>query len=90
METNDLLDVFGGRDNLRLMCGAKRFRVTGGECRVSFWVGDYIVRLQKGNIYYTIQIQVRKARITLCEWTTLWPESIREEFERYTGYALSF
>lgn len=90
METDDLLEVFGGRDNLRLMCGAIRFRVTGGGCRVSFWVGDYIVRLKKGGIYYTLQVQVRKTRITMCEYTILWPEVIRAAFERYTGYVLSF
>ena len=88
METNDLLDVFGGRDNLRLMCGAKRFRY--GEGRVSFWVGDHIVRLHKGGDYRTLQVQERKTRITLCEYTTLWPSAIRDRFERYTGYALSF
>ncbi len=86
----DIFEVFGGRDNLRLMCDAKRFRVTGEGCRVSFWVGDYIVRLHKGNIYYTIQIQVRKTRITLCEYTTSWPKTIRLMFERYTEHALSF
>ena len=89
METNDLLDVFGGQDNLRLMCGAIRFRY--GKGRVSFWVGDHIVRLRKeGGDYLTFQVQVRKTCIPLCEYTTMCPEIIRAEFERYTGYALSF
>lgn len=88
METNNLLEVFGGRDNLRLMCGAKRFRY--GEGRVSFWVGDYIVWLHKGSLYYSLHVQVRMTRITMCEYTVLWPEAIREAFERYTGYSLSF
>jgi hypothetical protein len=90
METDDLLEVFGGRDNLRLMCGAKRFRVTGGGCRVSFWVGDDIVRLQKGGIYYTIQVQVRKTSENKWRYCTLWPSVIRDMFEQCTGYALSF
>lgn len=88
METNNLLEVFSGQDNLKLMCGAKRFRY--GEGRVSFWVGDYIVRLQKGSQYYTLQVQVRMTRITMCEYTVLHPEIIRDMFERYTGYSLSF
>jgi len=87
METNDLLGVFGGRDNLVLMCGAKRFRY--GRGRVSFWVGENIVRLKKSGIYCTLQVQERKTRITLCEYTTLWPSVIRDMFERYSGYSLS-
>lgn len=85
---DDLLEVFGGRDNLVLMCGAKRFRY--GKGRVSFWVGEDIVRLKKSGICYTLQVQVRKTRITLYEYTTLWPGVVREKFERYSGYTLSF
>lgn len=90
METDDLLEVFGGRDNLRLMCDAKRFRVTGGGCRVSFWVGDDIVRLQKGGIHYTIQVQVRKTSENKWRYCTRRTSVIRDMFEQYTGYSLSF
>ena len=88
METNDLLEVFGGRDNLRLMCGAIRFRY--GKGRVSFWVSEHIVRLHKRESFYIVQVQVRKTRIPLCDYTSICPEVIRDRFERYTGYVLSF
>jgi hypothetical protein len=87
---DDLLDVFGGRDNLCLMCDAKRFRVTGGGCRVSFWVGDDIVRLSKSGIYYSIYVQIRKSGETRSMFCTLSPEVVREKFEHYTGYSLGF
>jgi hypothetical protein len=87
---DDLLDVFGGRDNLCLMCDAKRFRVTGGGCRVSFWVGDDIVRLAKIGYVYFIQVQVRKSRDTGFIYHTLYPDVIREKFEHFTGYSLGF
>jgi hypothetical protein len=84
----DLLDVFGGQDNLRLMCGAKRFRY--GRGRVSFWVGEDIVRLKKGGIYYTLQVQCRKTCQTRSMYSTLWPGVVRQKFEHYSGYSLSF
>ena len=89
METDDLLEVFGGRENLRLMCGAKRFRVTGGGCRVSFWVGDDIVRLQRGR-YFEIRVQNRKTKETRSQHTTLYAENVRSKFEHFTGYSLGF
>jgi hypothetical protein len=92
METThtDLFEVFGGRDNLRLMCNAKRFRVTMGGCQVSFWVGDDIVRLQGGGVYYVIQVQNRKTKETRSQHTTLYVENIRSKFEQVTGYSLGF
>jgi hypothetical protein len=89
METDDLLEVFGGRDNLRLMCDAKRFRVTSGGCRVSFWVGDDIVRLQRGR-YFEIRVQNRKTKETRSQHTTPYAEKVRSKFEHFTGYSLGF
>ena len=88
METDDLLEVFGGRENLRLMCGATRFRY--GKGRVSFWVGENIVRLRRVERFYILLVQERRTRITLCQYTSTWSEVIRERFERYSGYSLSF
>jgi hypothetical protein len=41
----DLLEVFGGQDNLRLMCGATRFRKEARN-RMSFHVGTYMIRIE--------------------------------------------
>lgn len=92
METThtDLFEVFGGRDNLRLMCGAKRFRVTMDGCQVSFWVGDDIVRLQGGGVYYVILVQDRRTKRTRSQYTSLFVENIRRKFEQVTGYSLDF
>jgi hypothetical protein len=87
---DDLFEVFGGRDNLRLMCNAKRFRVTSGGCRVSFWVGEDIVRLSKCGIYYLIEVQIRKTRETRSRYCTLYPDVIQKKFEHLTGCSLSF
>lgn len=83
-----ILEPLGGEDNLRMMCGAIRFRY--GKGRVSFWVGEHIVRLRKRGDYSTLQVQERKTRFTLCECTTLLPNVIRDRFVYYTGYSLSF
>lgn len=90
METThtDLFEVFGGRDNLRLMCNAKRFRVTSGGC--SFWVGDDIVRLQGGGMYYIILVQDRRTKKTRSQYSSLYVENIRSKFEQVTGYSLGF
>lgn len=87
---DDLFEVFGGRDNLRLMCDAKRFRVTMGGCQVSFWVGEDIVRLQGGGVYYVICVQNRNTRQTRSQYSSLYAENIRSKFEQVTGYSLGF
>ena len=94
METThtDLFEVFGGRDNLRLMCNAKRFRVTMGGCQVSFWVGEDIVRLRKcpSSVYYVLMVQNRVTKVTHSHCTNIPAERIPEMFELFTGHSLSF
>lgn len=86
----DLLDIFGGRENLQLMCNAKRFRTTRNGRNVSFWVGEDIIRVSKTGFYYCLMVQNRKTRQTRSLHTTHHVEVIREKFEHLTGYVLYF
>jgi hypothetical protein len=89
METNNLWDVFGGQDNLRLMCEAEgfyenaergfiRFTLRGGE---HVWLcsscKEYIIYLyDKGTMVLDGEIGSKRG--------------VQELFERYSGYSLSF
>ena len=86
----DLFDVFGGRDNLRLMCGASRFRTTREGGNISFWVGEDIIRVAKAGFYYCIMVQNRKTRQTRSIHMTHHVSVIGEKFEHFTGYVLNF
>ena len=97
-----LLETFYGRDNLVLMCGAKRFRIN--QCspvkseRVSFWVGPYIVTISEGREIdykgvrcpYNLLIYHRKSKETLCHRDFLFPEHVRSTFTIKTRYVLEF
>jgi hypothetical protein len=94
METNDLLEVFGGQDNLRLMCGATRFHKEARNC-MSFHVGTYKIRIEiktKGGvaILYYLDIFEEGSRKTVGHSYTTYPDHVRDRFEHHTGYTLSF
>ena len=89
--------MFGGRDNLVLMCDARRFK-EDGDRSVSFWVGPYIVRVSKGTytdyngLYYPYHLYIfhRKTKYTKCMRDLLTPEQVRSEFVRSVGFVLDF
>jgi hypothetical protein len=97
MSTSDLLDVFGGQDNLILMCDARRFK-RDGDRSVSFWVGPYIVRVSKGTytdykgLYhpYFMGIRHRKTKMISCTGHFLRPEHVQFQFVQNTGFVLEF
>jgi hypothetical protein len=90
----DLLDVFGGQDNLRLMCAATRFHKESRNS-VSFHVGTYKIRIKiktRGGVailYYLDIFEGVSGKPAGHAYTTC-PDSVRGMFERHTGYALSF
>lgn len=91
METNDLLEVFGGRDNLRLMCGATRFRKEARN-RISFRVDGRLIMLivTDRKLLYNLEIFDRvSGKMVCCAFSTEW-DHIRGKFEYHTGYVLSF
>ena len=90
----DLLEVFGGRDNLELMCGATLFHREARN-RISFHVGTYKIRIKiktRGGvaILYYLDIFEGVSGKTAGHAYTTCPDSVRRMFERYTGYVLSF
>ena len=87
----DLLEVFGGRDNLELMCGATRFHKEARN-RISFRVDTYLVRLvitDRINVYNLEIFDELSGEMIGYAYTT-YPDRVRDNFERHTGYALSF
>jgi hypothetical protein len=93
----DLLDVFGGQDNLVLMCEARRFK-RDGDRSVSFWVGPYIVRVSKGTytdcngIYYPYHLYIfhRKTKDCPCNRDIYSVDLAQSVFSRCTGFVLEF
>ena len=91
----DLLEVFGGRDNLRLMCGATRFRKEARN-RISFRFDTYRIKL---TITVSMNLTVVAYRLEIFDVVsglmvghayTIDKDLVRERFEEYTGYSLSF
>lgn len=90
-DNNYLFDVFYGKDYLRLVCGASRLRTSTQG--VSFWVGEYVVRLRKDvgekNLCpYTLSISVRKTQNSVFSTSLPSPDLVREVFCRCTGLTL--
>lgn len=88
----DLLEVFGGRDNLELMCGATRFRKESLNSMI-FHVDTYKIRIEiktKGGVAILYFLDIMKFEGTVGHAYTTCPDRIRESFEHYTGYTLSF
>jgi hypothetical protein len=100
----DLLDVFGGQDNLVLMCEARRFK-RDGDGSVSFWVGPYIVRVSKSTYThypYYLHISHRKTKDYQCNCSvtegqvrysfncSVTEVQARYAFSRFTGFVLEF
>jgi hypothetical protein len=94
METNYLLEVFGGQDILRLMCGATRFHKESRNS-MSFHVGTYKIRVKIKTrrgvaILYYLDIFEGGSGKTVGHAYTTCPDRVRDRFEHHTGYALSF
>lgn len=91
MSTSDPLDVFGGEDNLRLMCGAENFRRTAGGGLACFEFNFLMVQIFviEPDFYGLLIRHIGKMRVVLNE-SYLTHEQTREAFEEYTGYSLSF
>jgi hypothetical protein len=90
----DLLDVFGGQDNLVLMCGVTQFHKEARNC-VSFYVDIYRVRLQLNTSarrlpMYHLGIFDRVSGKTIDHVYTNSQCLVRDRFECHTGYSLSF
>lgn len=91
MSTSDLFDVFGGEDNLRLMCGAENFRGSAGGDWACFELNHLMVQLfHREPGHYGLFIKhIGVGRVVVNE-SYLTPEQTREAFEGYSGYSLSF
>ena len=87
----DLFDVFGGRDNLRLMCGAKDFQMGVGGDWACFDFDLYRVDFHVNPLpYYGMSIkEIGRGRVVF-DGYYLTLEQTREAFEEYTGHSLSF
>jgi len=86
-----LFDIFYGKDYLLLVCGASRLRTSTQG--ISFWVGEYVVRLRKDvggkNLCpYTLSISVRKTQNYVCSTSLPSPDWVRKSFCHYTGFTL--
>lgn len=94
MPTPNPLDVLGGEDNLRLMCGVENFLRSKGGSWAYFELNHLAVQifLREPGFYgiYGIFIQdTRRGRVVVNE-SYQTPEQTREAFEEYSGYSLSF
>lgn len=91
MSTFDLLDVFGGRDNLVLMCEARDFYASEERMFIRFEVGGKVVVLFPiyGGKYGFLVYHLATFKEVADEHAEN-GAGVREIFERYTGYSLSF
>ena len=91
MSTSDLFDVFGGEDNLRLMCGVENFCRSAGGSWACFELNSLRVNLSliEPGLYGLFIKHIGRMRVVVNE-QYLTPEQTREAFEKYTGYSLSF
>ena len=91
MSIPDLLDVLGGEDNLKLMCGAENFLKNAEGSWACFEFNFLMVNLFLIEpCFYGLFIKhIGEMRVVVNE-QYLTPEQTREAFEEYTGYSLSF
>lgn len=90
MTHEQLLDVFYGRDYLTLVCNAKRFRLKT-ENRISFIVGEYVVRLHyKRNRDYSLNLLINRREDGSSVFNSVFSraEDVRRHFTRVTGLSL--
>jgi hypothetical protein len=89
MSTSDLLDVFGGQDNLILMCGAKDFCENKERESIRFTVDSCYVWIMSCAAGYGLYLWNPD---TLEEFCVTGSDvlQIRRGFETHTGYSLSF
>lgn len=85
-----LLDVLGGRDNLRLMCEAEGFYVDKMKEFVRFTMKGKYVWLTKCLGGYGIYIWSIEAKTMILEEVAETEIEARRLFERYTNHSLSF
>ena len=90
-DNNYLFDIFYSKDFLRLVCGASRLRTSTQG--ISFWVGEYVVRLRKdlrGKILYPyiLSISVRKTQNSVFYSSLPSPDYVRKFFCLHTGFIL--
>jgi hypothetical protein len=85
----DLFDVFGGRDNLVLMCDAKDFYENKEKEYIRFSLKDEYVWLFPCNAGYGLYFWNKDKKQDYCVTAPDAP-GIRKKFETHTGYSLSF
>ena len=91
METNDLLEVFGGRDNLVLMCEARDFYEDKGREFIRFTLrGGRHVWLCSKYADYIIYLYDKEAGTMVLNGEIGSARRMQELFECYSGYSLSF
>lgn len=87
---NDLLGVFGGWDNLRMMCDATNLHKEARN-RVKFCVGQHIIILKiRPGPLYDLTIWSEDSGDFIGYAYTDCQETVRKSFKYYTGYSLSF
>jgi hypothetical protein len=87
----DLLDVFGGQDNLRLMCEAEGFYENAERGFIRFKVGDKLVYLFSIlDMEYVFIVYHLGTFVEIASERSENGAGVRALFERYTGYSLSF
>lgn len=91
METSNLWDVFGGRDNLVLMCEAGDFYEDKGREFIRFTLrGGRHVWLCSKYTDYIIYLYDRETETMVLDGGIGSARRMQELFERYSGYTLSF
>jgi hypothetical protein len=91
METNNLWNVFGGQDNLRLMCEAEGFYENAERGFIRFTLrGSRYVWLCSRYEEYMIYLYDKETETMVLDWKTGSKRGVQELFERYSGYSLSF
>ena len=91
MLTSDLFEVFGGQDNLRLMCEAEGFYENAERGFIRFTLrGSRHVWLCARYGEYIIYLYDRETGTMVLDGKTGSKRGVQELFERYTGYSLSF
>jgi hypothetical protein len=91
METNNLWNVFGGQDNLVLMCEAKGFYENTERGFIRFTLGGAsMCWLCSGYRDYIIYLYDKGAGTMVLDGVIGNKRGVQELFERYSGYTLSF
>jgi hypothetical protein len=91
MLASDLFDVFGGQDNLRLMCEAEGFYENAERGFIRFTLGGgRHVWLCSGYAEYVIYLYDKETGTMVLDGKIGSKREVQELFERYSGYSLSF